>query len=287
VSARLSEIQRVLSGAIAQFESLVDHDELGPSVEAITTGNDRLSPRQQADIYREQFWLRHRDVLYDDFPSLAYLLGEDSFEPFCRDYLRAWPPDSYTLRDLGEHLPGFATGYRDFDEPIAALAKDTARFERLFADIFDGPDAAPVDAEQIAQLAPEAWAHATLTLHPLLRLENFNYPVQDLREKSRNHGDIRQAATLPPVEERLVEAKPTRLCMYRGKDLKVHYMPMKESAFALASLLAGGTGLVEACDRVVARIPADERDEFAGELSSWFKQWALRGWIVGVDVSAP
>ena len=48
-----------------------------PRPTAVIAGNDRLTPEEQAEIYREQFWLRHRDVLRDDYPALRHLLGEE------------------------------------------------------------------------------------------------------------------------------------------------------------------------------------------------------------------
>src|SRR4051794_23791320 len=71
-------------------------------------GNDRVTPAEQVDIYRHQFWLRHRDSLLEDYPGLAYVLGEEGFEAFCRAYLRAHPPRTPSLRDLGADIVTFA-----------------------------------------------------------------------------------------------------------------------------------------------------------------------------------
>jgi hypothetical protein len=65
------------------------------------TGNDRLSPAEQVDIYRRQFWLRHEDCLAEDFPALRAILGEPLWEAFVRDYLTEIPPTAPNLRDLG------------------------------------------------------------------------------------------------------------------------------------------------------------------------------------------
>src|SRR6188474_2074542 len=71
------------------------------------TGNARLLPVDQVEIYREQFWLRHSASLVEDFPGLGGILGQDDWERLIEEYLEAVPPVAYSLRDLGERLPAF------------------------------------------------------------------------------------------------------------------------------------------------------------------------------------
>ena len=137
---QLEAIQTVLADAFRRFDRIAETSS-ADSVRSIVSGNERLTPIQQAEIYREQFWLRHRDALYEDYPGLAYILGEEPFEQFLRDYLLACPPDSWTLRDLGNRIAGFAESYAGFDPDKATLARDMCTFELAFIDIWDGAGA--------------------------------------------------------------------------------------------------------------------------------------------------
>ena len=56
---QLEEIPRLLSSAFRQFTPIEDLPDLSDDVRSIVSGNDRLTPLQQAEIYRGQFWLRH------------------------------------------------------------------------------------------------------------------------------------------------------------------------------------------------------------------------------------
>ena len=110
----LATIQGFLGETFRGMTPLGDRPDLHAAIAAIVAGNDRLTPAEQAEIYREQFWLRHRDVLRDDYPALRHLIGDEPFDDLVRAYLEACPPRSYTLRDLGDRLAEFARSYDRF-----------------------------------------------------------------------------------------------------------------------------------------------------------------------------
>jgi len=283
VGTRLDETQKLFGRAFAQFDSLIDNTEFGEAVDELAAGNERLTPRQQADIYREQFWLRHRDVLYDDYPALSYVLGEEAFEDLCRGYLVAHPPSSYTLRDLGHAMPQYASRHDKYaSDAIKAAAIDVARFEHSFVDVFDGEHREPLAADLASALAPEDWAKATIVLHPLLKLMEFQHAVYAARNAACDHGDIRHGSELP--EDRLPKAARTQMAIWRGDELKIIYRTMDHGAFELARALQAGTRLVEACDEAADQLSAQDREQFAAKLGGWFRLWGNRGWIVDVSI---
>src|SRR5204862_1087507 len=77
-------------------------------------GNDRLSPVEQLEIYREQFWLRHTASLLEDFPGLSGILGQADWERLVEAYLAETSLSSHSLRELGEALPAFVERSRSF-----------------------------------------------------------------------------------------------------------------------------------------------------------------------------
>lgn len=267
-AAQLERIQRTLAAAFRQFVPLTERPDLKEELTAIVSGNERLSPQEQAEIYRGQFWLRHRDALYEDFPGLLHLLGEDAFEELLRAYLIACPPDSWTLRDLGNHLATFAKRY-DFDPAVAGAARDMAAFELAFALVWDGPDAAPVALERIEAIPADAWANARLQLHPVLTLLSLSHPVQHIRT------DLKAKA--PPRE---ILPAPTFVALWRGGNGRVHYLGIESGEHALLTSLRDGATLGEACDRAASA--SDDPAGLASKLQRWFKSWTRRGWIVDV-----
>lgn len=267
---QLEAIQRFLGDAFRQFTPVDEQSGLSEGVARIVRGNDRLTPHQQAEIYRGQFWLRHRDALYEDYPGLAYILGEEPFEQFLRDYLLACPPDSWTLRNLGNRIARFAADYAGFAADKAPLAKDMAVFELAFIDIWDGPHTEPLQLAKVEALPPDKWVGAKIAFHPLLTLLVLEHPVHELRTKVR-------ADEEPSLD---VARAPTFVALWRGDDQRVHYRGISAAEHALVESLRSGDPLGVACDRAAER--ADDPSELAAALQGWFRGWAVRGWIADV-----
>lgn len=272
---QLERIQSVLGDAFRQLDAFDDGENLATEVSKIVSGNDRLTPLQQAEIYRGQFWLRHRDSLYEDYPGLLYILGEEAFERFLRDYLEACPPDSWTLRDLGNHIADFADTYDGFRPERATMARDMCRFELAFIDIWDGQNVEPIALERVQAIPADKWVTAKIVFHPLLTLLTLSHGVHDIRTKVR-------ADEEPDLDE--VKTEPTYVALWRGADERVHYRSISAPQHALVQSLRSGDTLGIACDSAAAT--TEDAAHLAGQLQSWFQGWAKRGWIVDVVVES-
>ncbi|MBM4358793.1 MAG: putative DNA-binding domain-containing protein [Deltaproteobacteria bacterium] len=239
-------------------------------IAALVTGNARLSPLEQVEIYREQFFLRHRDSLVEDFPALAYLLGRDAFHALVRAYLAAHPPASYTLRDLPLALPAFAAQYDGFSADLAAIARALARFEVAFITTFDSPEVAPVSPAKVAAIREDAWPNARLRLHPGLALFALDHPLHLFRSAVRRDEE-------PP---RSLASGRVDVALWRGDDRRVHQTELEPAEHALLGALAEELTLEEACLRATSQTEGAEPN-----VAAWFAGWARRGWVVDVLVA--
>jgi len=91
--------------------------------------NDRLSSFERLEIYNRQYWFRLLDCLYDDYPGLRAVLGEQKFLKLAAAHLARDPSDSFALRDLGTRLEKFLREAPQWSAPRDALALDMTRFE--------------------------------------------------------------------------------------------------------------------------------------------------------------
>src|SRR5688572_31354122 len=105
MTSQLTELQEQLARALRHHRALGSDPGWASFADSHISGNERLSPVEQLEIYREQFWWRHTGSLVEDFPGLSGILGQEDWEHLCEQYLREVVPDSYTLRDLGGRLP--------------------------------------------------------------------------------------------------------------------------------------------------------------------------------------
>jgi hypothetical protein len=270
-AASLGETQEFLGTLLRRSTPLMEAttDEEQARVASLISGNGRLTPLAQLEIYREQFWLRHRDSLADDFPALTYLLGREAFFDLARAYLAAHPPSSYTLRDLPLALPAFAATYMGFAPEVAAAARELTRFEVGFITTFDAPAVSPVSPEKVAAVPSEAWPGARLQLHPGLALFALEHPLHTFRSA------VRRDET--PLRE--LESRRVHVALWRGEDLRVHQAELAPAEHALLAALGEGLPLETACVRATA-----EEDGEEPPVATWFEGWARRGWVIDVLV---
>lgn len=269
----LSDLQGFLADTLRREAPVVESPELAGACAAHVTGNERLSPAEQVDIYRRQFWLRHIDSLREDYPGLEYVLGDEGFEAFTRGYLAAHPPRAASLRDLGADIIGFAEGYGAFPEGRRDAALEMVRYENSFVELFDGAEPPRLDPRVIEGLAPDAWETARIVLHPLLVRMRVEYPVHRIRLAARS-------GESPAIER---AAGAIYLGIYRGKDLRILFDELEPLAYELLGALAGGEPLVPACDRIAAAAGEEAAGELQAKVGTWFQKWAAAGWIVGVE----
>jgi hypothetical protein len=267
----LSELQRGMARALRHGSSLAKDAGLSAFALEHISGNDRVSPVEQLEIYREQFWLRHTSSLVEDFPGLGGILGQAEWEKLAEHYLRETAPDSYTLRDLGARLPELIerAGWLSHQ----ALCLDMARLELAYIEVFDAADTAPVSPERLATIPEDRFAEARLVIAPSVRLLQVRYPVADLRRKLRAESD--EPVAIP-------EVSPQQLVVYRH-ERRLWDMPVTKVAFAFLTALATGKALAPAAELAASGPEAEA--EVAASIGTWLQQWTAKGLISDVLIS--
>lgn len=265
----LTELQLWMSQLLRKGKSLDKDPQIIAEAAARIGRNPRLLPVDQVEIYREQFWLRHTGSLLEDFPGLAGILGQQDWDRLVQGYLEAVVPTSFTLRDLGRELPEFAKTCDWL--PHQQLCVDMARLEWAYMDLFDAPDAKPLQAHKLAQVPPEAWEHAHIVLSPAVRLLHVSYPVASLRRRLREAGD-NESVPIP-------EAKEAHLALYRGENLGLFYREISRGAFALLTAASSGLPVVAAAEQAMAEVPDEPIFQ---SLGGWFREWGELRWIVDI-----
>lgn len=273
--ADLVRAQTFLNNAFQRMTPITEDAELAEACREFVAGNDRLSPARQVDIYRLQYWLRHRGNLEDDFPSLARLIGADAFDAFVRAYLVAHPPSDPSLRELPKHIVPFTDAY-PFEGVSPTLARDLVRYEFAFIDVFDGPDPEPLDAGRIAAIPPDGWTTARIVLNPCVarlrlthRAHKISYGVKD------KVGDA-ELPSLEPVEGGV------RLALYR-KDNVVRWSELSEPAWRVLEELDRGRSLVDACATITDGLDEAGVAAIQAQIGGWFAGWASSGFIARID----
>lgn len=260
----LADVQRALADALLA-ERTPDEEAAG----SIAAGSERLTPAMQLEIYREQYWLRHRDVLHEDFRSLSHLLG-DGFDALAKAYLQAFPPRSFSLRDLGEQLPRFVSEVSPWSDD--ALVAELARVEWAFVEAFDAPSAPALELASLAAIEEDAWPSCRVVLQPSLRRLSLLHAAHDYRLAVRRG----EAPAKPvPAQARVY------VVVFRG-PVSLQCLELEPSAHALLDELARGAPLGDACERVASRSGIAE-SAFEANVAAWFHEWTALGWLSRVE----
>ncbi len=264
---RLSDLQERVVQAIQAPTPLAENAALAAEATRLCTGNARMSPVDQLDVYREQFWLRHVDALAEDFRSIEVLLGDDAWRTLCEAYLAAHPSRAYSLRHLGERFGEFVRREAPWrDDPLIG---DLADLEWAFVDAWDAPDVPPLDATKIAAIAEDVWPAARLVFHPSFRAVRMGWPGHTFRAAAKRDG----GPARPDPDE-------TFVAVYRGEET-LEYVDLDRDAWGLLARLARGVSLGPACEDVVRDLGLDPV-AFEGRVGAHFQSWTARGWVVDV-----
>ena len=214
------------------------------------------------DVYRDGYALRLIEVLTTDYPGLMAMAGPADFDHVARAYIAAHPSRHPSVRWFGKDLADFMSRTPPYNKAPAAV--EMARFEWALGEAFDSVDAAPVIAEQLMTLPPEAWETLTFAALPSLRLLTFAFEVAQAwqRRAEVEPGNLEVAGTEEPVTWAIW--RPERVSSFRSLD--------RDEA-AMLQALVEGRSFPELCEAVAPFTGDDQAPARAAGL--------LRTWVEG------
>ncbi len=211
---------------------------------------------ERLHVYEHAYIARIASVLVHDYPKLAHFVGESVLRSWTARYLRAYPPSSFSLREVGAHLArwiaesGIAlesdahrTAHDDDAHRTApdafstALFADLARLERARTEVFDGPDAAALARDDLATMGPEDFPTLPLRLVPSSRVVRLESTADDLWDAIENESQL----ALP-----LVSAE--RVVLVWRRELQVIHRTLEADEARIVPTMIAGTTFGAACE---------------------------------------
>ena len=175
---RLRELQARFLRSIATTPERSDVHRFDPALLELVEGRGRLGSPERLGVYAEMYWARLLDVLRDDFPRVAAVLGGDRFTALAGTYLERHPSTHPSVRWVGAHFADFLSQRGPVDEqPFLA---DLARLEWTRLAVFDAVDAVPLRLEALWVIPPSTWPRLTFRPVPALRVLRCAWPVHEL-----------------------------------------------------------------------------------------------------------
>ena len=285
----LLEIQRRMAEDVRRpltpdFE-MQQETESGASTKELAASyiapNALLTSFERLEIYNRQYWFRLIDAVSDDFPALNAMLGAKRFNSLVLAYIRENPSTSWTLRDLGGKLPDWLTRHPEFTGKRHLLAIDIARLEWAYVEAFDSKNIAPLCAEDIQDLGPDAG----IALQPYIQLLELSYPVDELVmavHRTAPKTDIVSNAAMAKKQRNRIPLPPMRrtpifLAVHRFDD-QVYYRRVECEAYRMLSALRNGSSISDAIEIAFSGSDFAEA-HLAMKVQEYFTHAAQLGWF--------
>lgn len=234
-----------------------------------TTRADRTT---LLDVYRDGYALRLIEVLTTDYPGVMAMAGPADFDHMARAYIAAHPSRYPSVRWYGRDLADYLATTPPFSGTPAAA--EMARFEWALGEAFDSPDVAPVGADELMALPPEAWETLSFTVLPSLRRFTFAYEVAQAwqRREEVEPGNLEVAR----------EDEPVTWAIWRPGHVSSFRSLAPDEALMLDALVAGQP-FPELC-AAVAPITGDDQApaRAAGLLRAFVEGGMIAGYSSGL-----
>ena len=225
-----------------------------------------LDARARLGVYQRSYISRLQACLAEQFPALAHALGEGLFVDFAREYLRACPPTSHSLHELGDRFPDWLEDNRpDRDQPADArelwidFMVDLARYEHSLFWLYDAPG-----HEGQAWPSPDI-DDAELVLQPCFALVASRYAVAAYYHAIRDGRD----PGLPPRADAFVAVA--------RRDYLTSSFPITAVHFEFLSALQRGASVAEALVELAERsgqgVDEVRRSWAATVRGPWIRSW--------------
>ena len=213
--------------------------------------------KRRLRIYHQAYRMRLLDTLRDSYGHTLLYLGDEAFNNAALAFIEGHGSSLPSLRWYGPNFPAFLQEQLR-DEPEVA---ELATLDWTLRHAFDGPNATPLTLNDMATLAPAAWATVGFTLHPTCVRLQLRFNTLALWQAVDQEQDAPPPAPLAQAGELLV--------WRRG------HQPHFRSLGALEALaitqLQSGSSFAEMCAALAETFPEQATAAEAGML--------LRRWV--------
>jgi len=285
----LATLQRWMLSLISHPEGVVEgmqsseaQEQLAVSpeeVEEIIQSSSNQSSIERLQVYANAYYSRLIECLQEEFPAMAYVLGEEVFQAFAFQYLQHYPSNSYTLAKLAKNFPKFLHESQPDEESQhpnwADFLVDLATLERTYSEVFDCQGAEGKQTLSIADLSAiptESWADLILIPIPCLRLLELRFPVHEFASAVR-HG---QQPTVPP---------PQTTCLVISRtNYIVRPRTVSQLEYQVLQGLCAGNRLGDVIETLSTSTTSSTED-LSQQLHEWFYRWSQEGFFSSVTLS--
>jgi hypothetical protein len=253
------------AGLVSLQAAFLDHllDCPSPIAHEVVDGG-RIGVGRRLHIYHNAYRVRLLENLQDAYEKTWAYLGDEAFKSSALAFIEDNPPRHRNLRWHGAIFSQWLANHFPQDPDIAELALIDWQLRQAF----DGPDATPVQPEDLAELSAEDWAGVGFRFTPTLF-------VTPLRFNSVSIWHALDREQVPPVAESLLV--PTWLLTWR-KGWQPHFRTLQAAEHAALMQLRDGSSFARVCAALGEQFSDQEAASVAaGSLRTWLQDELIVG----------
>lgn len=238
-----------------------------------------LAAHERIQIYNQQYWWRLLKILREHYPFLTRLFGPWDFDQAIgMHYLQSYPPDSWSLYQLGEKLPlWLEKNYSDVDKTLVLTA---AEIDWGYQKGFTCKHLPPLSHQNQSPEDAAALASKALKLQPSIQLF----------ECSGHYFNFRDAFLEQEVEYWLTndfpllskKGVPHYFVIYRNRHFCMDWMQIAPAQYYLLKQIEGTTNLIDACC-FLENLGGEIYQDAFSHIQEWFQEWTVNQWLVAAE----
>jgi hypothetical protein len=245
----LHEVQRLFWESVAVQPG---RNSIAPAFARLVRGRDDSDRKTRIRVYSDAYFLRLRDVLREDFPKVAAILGPERFDHVVAGYLEEFPSEQPSVRHFGRALAEFLQHREDVPRCLA----DLAQLEWARVEVFDAPDAECATIAELASVPADAWLALRFATIPAIQTLRVQYPAHQLWSDGKSLG---------------VSASETLLRVWRKNDFQVLHAPMDERESAAFNKMISDEPFATICQTFADMPEMDAAQEATALLARWIE----------------
>jgi len=244
---RLRELQGLFWRSIS-----AGADGVGPAAALLEVSepSPTLGAAERLRVYADAYFWRLHEVLAENFPRVAAILGAERFEGLVREYLGSHPSTHPSVHLLGRDLAAAIAQRADVPSYLA----DLARLEWARREVFDAPDCEPLTADALRAVPSAEWAHLRFTPIRALAILRAEWPVHEVW--------LGTSAASPAA---------TCIRVWRGQDYRVYHARMDARDTEVLDRLIAGEPFGVVCTAFDSLAPLEAARRATALLARWLE----------------
>ena len=257
------------TGAADGLKELRQDDPATPALTAIFGETESLPAMERVEIYASMYFFRLLEVLQNEYPKLAALVGHNRFHNLVTDFLIANPSRNPDIGRFAGPLPDFLRA-----RPLPGFPglHELARLEQSRSRVFTAANPPPLlTLADLQAIPPESLGALSLQLIPAFDLLVLDHPVHELWLAIEDRMDLDKALDA-------YAPRATRLRVWR-EEFRVFHKEIDETEYVAVTLTRAGCTFADICESL------SDRDDPAAAAAQLLLGWIGDGLLVKLSRS--